>query len=129
MTGKMLKQKSCKVFPEKVSILCNRLLWTAKKIPACTEILDDLAMCICVFYSQMKSKLWGTRVNFEKWFLRKLQALRIVILGLYMGNSGRFFYTENIQHQRKTKLLPFEVLLHSSPEFNYWIVQAACLDS
>lgn len=69
-----------------------------KRIPASTEILDDLSMCIGVFYSQMKSKLWGTGANFEKRFLRKLQALKIVILGLYVGNSGRFFYTENIQH-------------------------------
>lgn len=69
-----------------------------KKISPSTGILDDLPMYIRVFYSQMKSKLRGTRVNFEKRFLSKLQALEIVILSLYMGNSGRFFCTENIQH-------------------------------
>lgn len=77
-----------------------------KKIPACTEILDDLSVWIRVFYSQMRSKLWGTRVNFENWFLRKLQAWKIVILSLYMGNSGRFFYREKYSALQKNKIAP-----------------------
>lgn len=95
----MLKQKILQGLSWKGQYIMQRAFMDSKKkIPACTEILDDLSMCIHVFYSQMRSKLWGTRVNFEKWFLRKLQALKIVILSLYRGNSGRFFYTENIQH-------------------------------